>query len=169
MLLCLGQRVIWQRYADRKLRRPGQRPDHTSKNLCLSLCNKRNTSLYNWFRKLTPFSQLIRFKSNTNRDLVTCVFPRFRQLAWFHLNSHWLFVISSFALIGSYDYFCFTSATLNRNALKWSRCQRVSVCVSLFRCYLQLWFMDRTRYWRCRKQRLQKNAQEEREQTIFQN
>ena len=84
MLLCLGRRVIWQRYADGKLRRPGQRPDHTSKNLCLSLCNKRNTSLYNWFRKLTPFSQLIRFKSNTNRDLVTCVFPRFRQLAWFY-------------------------------------------------------------------------------------
>ena len=30
---------------------------------------------------LRHFPQLIRFKSNTNRDLVTCVFPRFRQLA----------------------------------------------------------------------------------------
>ena len=37
-------------------------------------------SLCNWFRKLLSLSQPIRCKTKTNRDLVTCVFPRFGYL-----------------------------------------------------------------------------------------
>ena len=37
------------------------------------------TSFYDWYRKLVPPSQPIRGKSNTDQDLVTRVFPRFRQ------------------------------------------------------------------------------------------
>ena len=39
------------------------------------------TSLCDWSRKLAPLSQPIRFKPKTNRDLVTHVFPRFKQFA----------------------------------------------------------------------------------------
>ena len=37
------------------------------------------TSFYDWYRKLVPPSQPIRGKSNTDQDVVTRVFPRFRQ------------------------------------------------------------------------------------------
>ena len=37
-------------------------------------------SLCNWSRKLVSLSQPIRCKTKTNRDLVTCVFPRFGYL-----------------------------------------------------------------------------------------
>ena len=53
------------------------------------------TSLYNLLRKLAPFSQPIRFKTKTNRDLVIRVFPRSRQVT--------LFLPS--VLIGSFWYF----------------------------------------------------------------
>ena len=46
------------------------------------------TSLCDWSRKLTPLSQPIRFKPKTNRDLVTHVFPRFKQFACLFLSSH---------------------------------------------------------------------------------
>ena len=40
-----------------------------------------HTSLCDWSRKLAPLSQPIRLKPKTNRDLVTHVFPRFKQFA----------------------------------------------------------------------------------------
>ena len=46
------------------------------------------TSLCDWSRKLAPLSQPIRFKPKTNRDLVTHVFPRFKQFACLFLSSH---------------------------------------------------------------------------------
>lgn len=60
------------------------------------------TSSRDWSRNLAPFSQLIIFKTETNRELVTLVFPHFRQFARFYfelslaaldisLLSDWLF------------------------------------------------------------------------------
>ena len=42
-------------------------------------------SLYNWARKLAPSSHPIRYQTETNYDLVVCVFPRFRQVVCFYL------------------------------------------------------------------------------------
>ena len=43
------------------------------------------TSLYDWARKLAPSSHPIRYQTETNYDLVACVFPRFRQVVCFYL------------------------------------------------------------------------------------
>lgn len=45
-----------------------------------------------------PLMQPIKFKTMTNRDLATRVFPRFKYVV-FSLRSHWLFVIIYFALL----------------------------------------------------------------------
>ena len=44
------------------------------------------TSLYDWYRNLAPPSQPIRGKSNINQDVVTRVFPRFRQFGQFYFE-----------------------------------------------------------------------------------
>ena len=44
------------------------------------------TSLCDWSTKLAPLSQPIRCKTKTNHDLVTCVFPRFRQFSWINFD-----------------------------------------------------------------------------------
>ena len=44
------------------------------------------TSLCDWSKTLTPLSQPIRCKTKTNHDLVTRVFPRFRQFGCFNLK-----------------------------------------------------------------------------------
>ena len=65
-----------------------------------------------------PFSQPIRWKANTSRDLVTRVFPRLRpRLHVFTLISHWLLVRFIFVMIGRCDYFGFGFTTLHRKAL----------------------------------------------------
>ena len=57
------------------------------------------SSLYDWSRKLAPLSQPINFKTKSNRDSVTRVFPRFMQFATvFTLISHWLVVMFSFMI-----------------------------------------------------------------------
>ena len=45
-----------------------------------------------------PLSQPIRFKSETNHDLLACVIPRCRQF-----SSHWLLKLFYFLLIGHYE------------------------------------------------------------------
>ena len=68
-----------------------------------SVCRKQSeiamvylTSLCDWSRKLAPLSQPIKLKTETKRSLVTRVFPRFRQFAWFFsLSSHWLLMTFS--------------------------------------------------------------------------
>ena len=47
------------------------------------------TTLCDWFKKLAPTSQPIRFKTKTNRDLVTRVSRAWRRLRVFALSSHW--------------------------------------------------------------------------------
>ena len=44
------------------------------------------TMLCDWSKKLAPPSQPIRCKTKNNRDPVTCIFPRFKQLACFHFE-----------------------------------------------------------------------------------
>ena len=60
--------------------------------------------------------QPIRCKTKINHDLVTRVFPRFRQ--FFTLSSDWLLTEFSFILIGRCDYFGLVCLTLNLKALK---------------------------------------------------
>lgn len=58
------------------------------------------TSLCDWSRKLAPLFQPIRCKTETNHDLVACVFPRFRQFA--SMFSLWVFTpwyFSFFSLV----------------------------------------------------------------------
>ena len=52
-------------------------------------------------------------QSNTDRVLVTRVFPRFCWLALIIYEVHWLMEISSFVLIGHSDYFGFGFSTFN--------------------------------------------------------
>ena len=61
------------------------------------------TSFRDWSRKLAPLSPPIRFKTETNCDLVARVFPRFRQFACFALSFHWLFEIFLLAMISLCD------------------------------------------------------------------
>ena len=72
------------------------------------------TSSRDWFRKLKPFSLPIIFKTKTNRDLVTSVFPRLRQVARFSLE---FLLTLSFRPSGRCDYFEFGFTTLQRNWL----------------------------------------------------
>ena len=65
------------------------------------------TLLGDWSRKLVPPYQPIISKTKANRDLVTCVFPRFNKLPVFTLSSHWLMMTSTFFLIGSRKDFTF--------------------------------------------------------------
>lgn len=51
-----------------------------------------------------PLSRQITFKTKTNRNLATCVFPRFRRREVF--SCHWLPVISHFPAISFCDNFC---------------------------------------------------------------
>ena len=80
--------------------------------------------LCNWSRKLASLSQPIRCKTKTNRDLVTCVFPRFgylrfpalwlrafsRALVSLPVSSQRLF---SLFLVSHWDYNGFGLTTLN--------------------------------------------------------
>ena len=54
--------------------------------------------------------------AKTKTDLVTFVFPRFRQFFVSTLSSHWLGKVFSFLPIGCCDYFGFGYETLNRKA-----------------------------------------------------
>ena len=42
--------------------------------------------LCDWSTKLQPLSQPIRCKAKTNHDLISCVFPRFKQFARFYFE-----------------------------------------------------------------------------------
>ena len=86
----------------------------------ISLCNRS--------RKLASLSQPIRCKTKTNRDLVTCVFPRFGYLRfpalWLHAFSRALvsLPVSSERLFSLFpvchwDYNSFGLTTLNRKEL----------------------------------------------------
>ena len=44
------------------------------------------TSLCDWSRKLAPPSYPIKWKTKINPNMVTCVFPRFKQVACFHFE-----------------------------------------------------------------------------------
>ena len=62
---------------------------------CIGFCFN---SLFDWSRKLAPFSQPIRCKANTKCELVASVFPRFRQFACFNSElSLGLFRVLSFS------------------------------------------------------------------------
>ena len=85
-------------------------------------------SLCNWSRKLASLSQPIRCKTKTNRDLVTCVFPRFGYLRfpafWLHAFSRALVSLPvssqrlfSLFLVCHWDYNGFGLTTLNRKEL----------------------------------------------------
>ena len=54
--------------------------------LFMNLHKNRLLSLCDWSSSLAPFSQPIRCKTNTNLNLVTCVFPLFGQFACFCLE-----------------------------------------------------------------------------------
>lgn len=56
-------------------------PLHLVSTLCL------------WYKKLTPFSQLIVFKTQTDYDMVTVISSHFRQFSLFHSTYLWLNVI----------------------------------------------------------------------------
>ena len=51
-------------------------------------------SLRDWFRKLVPASQPIRYKTNTDRIFDTHVFPRFKQLTRFKMYLHFTVFVS---------------------------------------------------------------------------
>ena len=78
-----------------------------------SVCRKQSeiamvylTSLCDWSRKLALPSQPIKLKTETKRSLVTRVFPRFRQFAWFFFFDFSLALNDIFpALIGCCDNF----------------------------------------------------------------
>ena len=53
-------------------------------------------SLYDWARKLAPSSHPIRYQTETNYDLVACVFPRFRRSFVF---TCWLAVVQTFGFV----------------------------------------------------------------------
>ena len=76
-------------------------------------------SFSDWFVRLQPLPQPIRFKTKTNRDMVTRVFPRFRQFASFHFEFSLALKVFSCLLIGGCRYSGFGFTTLNSNtALK---------------------------------------------------
>ena len=65
-------------------------------------------SFSDWSRRLPLLPQPIRFKTKINRDMVTRVFPRFRQFASFHLEFSlalkvftvfWLVVVATLVLV----------------------------------------------------------------------
>ena len=64
------------------------------------------TSLCNWFKKLTPLAQPIRFNTKTNHDLVARVFPRFRLFARFYFKfslAHHYFPLLCLAVVIIWD------------------------------------------------------------------
>ena len=87
-----------------------------------SVCRKQSeiamvylTSLCDWSRKLALPSQPIKLITETKRSLVTHVFPRFRQFAWFFFFDFSLALNDIFpALIGCCDNFVFGPTTPNR-------------------------------------------------------
>ena len=58
-----------------------------------------HTSLRDWLRKLSPFSQPIRCKRKINCDLIIHVFPRLTQFSFSTSNSHRLDRIFPFASV----------------------------------------------------------------------
>ena len=58
----------------------------------------------NWSRKLAPLSRPIRCKTKTKHNLVTRVFPRFRQFGCFYFEFSWLPYVFFLALISPFDY-----------------------------------------------------------------
>ena len=79
------------------------------------------SSLFDWSRKLAPFSQPITSKNKTNQDFVASVFPRFiRQFVRLYFEFSLARTIISFLLIGCYDYslyFGFGFVTLYKSSL----------------------------------------------------
>ena len=64
-------------------------------------------------KKLAPLYQPIRFKTETNRDLVARVFLRFKQFAYFYIESSLIPRDIFLAVIGYNDCFGFGFITLN--------------------------------------------------------
>ena len=76
------------------------------------------SSLCNWSRKLAPTSQPIRCKTKIKHDdLVTRVFPRFKQFGCFHFEFSMAPCDISFLLIGCCDNSGFGFTPFNRKAL----------------------------------------------------
>lgn len=86
-----------------------------------------------WFRKLMPLSQPI-----TNRDLVACVFPHFRQLVVFTWNSHWLSNVVSFLWLTV----VVTLVLVLRNSIKKALFCWLKVIWSYYFTSLCDWFRD---------------------------
>ena len=77
----------------------------------------RFSSLCNWSRKLAPTSQPIRCKTKIKHDdLVTRVFPRFKQFGCFHFEFSMAPCDISFLLIGCCDNSGFGFTPFNRKA-----------------------------------------------------
>ena len=75
------------------------------------------SSLCNWSRKLAPTSQPIRCKTKIKHDdLVTRVFPRFKQFGCFHFEFSMAPCDISFLLIGCCDNSGFGFTPFNRKA-----------------------------------------------------
>lgn len=74
-----------------------------------------STSLCDESRKLATLSQPIRCKPKPNHDFVTGVFPRFRQLAIFHLTCSLALQGILLFLIGHCDYYVNRKAFLTMN------------------------------------------------------
>ena len=76
-------------------------------------------SFGDWSGRLPLLPQPIRFKTKTNRDMVTRVFPRFGQFACIHFEFSLVLKVFSCLLIGGCRYSGFGFTTLNSNtALK---------------------------------------------------
>ena len=78
------------------------------------------TLLYDWFKKLAPSSQPIKFKTKTNRALGLSRFPALQEVCLFHFHSHWFPCDIFRAIIGCCNFFGFDLTTLSRKALNFS-------------------------------------------------
>ena len=87
--------------------------------------------LSDWSRKLTPPFRPIRGRTETNRDLVTRVFPHLISFHVFTLSSQWLLLISCIAPIGLRDNFGLRFTTLNwiraKSTGKYHTCSMIQV------------------------------------------
>ena len=57
--------------------------------------------------KIGSFEVIVERATNSNPNLVTCVFLYVRLVAFFTMSSHWLMTMLSFVLIDRFDYFSF--------------------------------------------------------------
>ena len=65
------------------------------------------TTLCDWFKNLRNLLDQSGCKPKTNRDLVTCVFPRLAPVRVFALSSHWFIVLFMFLVTGHCNCFGF--------------------------------------------------------------